>query len=90
MDAGPGKITGDGPELTFLVLGSWVFFLSFCLPPLTSFNDREERKWGDGGSYFYFPEAGELRLERPPCVRGGIVAEEMVSIYCVAACSPAA
>jgi SNF2 family DNA or RNA helicase len=31
----------------------------------------------DGGSYYFFPEAGELRIERPPTVKGGIVAEEM-------------
>lgn len=37
----------------------------------------EERAWGDGGSYYYFPEAGELRLKRPPTVRGGLLCEEM-------------
>jgi len=37
----------------------------------------EERQWLDGGSYYYFPAAGELRLERPPTVRGGLLCEEM-------------
>jgi len=37
----------------------------------------EERQWKDGGAFFYFPSAGELRLERPPAVRGGLLCEEM-------------
>ena len=46
----------------------------------------EERRWadassgdasGDGGSYWYFPLAGELRLAEPPLVRGGMLSEEM-------------
>jgi E3 ubiquitin-protein ligase SHPRH len=31
----------------------------------------------DGGSYWYFPLAGELRLAEPPLVRGGMLSEEM-------------
>ncbi len=30
-----------------------------------------------GGSMFYFPEAGELRLQRPPHTSGGLLCEEM-------------
>lgn len=42
----------------------------------------EERYFTDspfakGGSFFYFPMSGEVRLRRPPTVRGGMVAEEM-------------
>ncbi|KAI0566448.1 Helicase [Gracilaria domingensis] len=31
----------------------------------------------DNGSYFYFPLTGEVRLNRPPRMRGGMVTEEM-------------
>ena len=37
----------------------------------------EERRWADGGEYWYFPLAGELRLSEPPLVRGGMLSEEM-------------
>ncbi|ACO67442.1 SNF2 super family [Micromonas commoda] len=37
----------------------------------------EERRWADGGKYWYFPLAGELRLSEPPLVRGGMLSEEM-------------
>ena len=39
----------------------------------------EERQWAPGvdGSYFYSPQLGELRLERPPVVRGGLLCDEM-------------
>ena len=39
----------------------------------------ETRQWGGGGGheYFYAPELGELRLERPPVVRGGLLCDEM-------------
>lgn len=32
---------------------------------------------GNGGHYYYFPIAGELRLHKPPETRGGMVTEEM-------------
>jgi SNF2 family DNA or RNA helicase len=37
----------------------------------------EERRWPDGGAYFYAPQLGELRVERPPVTRGGLLCEEM-------------
>ena len=39
----------------------------------------ETRHWGGGGGheFFYAPELGELRLERPPVVRGGLLCDEM-------------
>jgi SNF2 family DNA or RNA helicase len=41
----------------------------------------EERKWldsvGEDDAFYYMPSAGELRLERPPMVRGGLLCEEM-------------
>ncbi len=37
----------------------------------------EERSFLDEGKFYYFPAAGELRLEKPPTVFGGILAEEM-------------
>ena len=46
----------------------------------------EERRWADAdevearggdGSYWYFPLAGELRLQEPPTSRGGMLCEEM-------------
>ncbi len=46
----------------------------------------EERRWADAdacelrgasGSYWYFPLAGELRLDEPPTRRGGMLCEEM-------------
>jgi hypothetical protein len=37
----------------------------------------QEIEFKDGGNFYYFPGAGELRLEKPPTVRGGIVAEQM-------------
>ena len=38
----------------------------------------EEWQWNDGGeSFFYFPAAGELRIETPPIVQGGLLCEEM-------------
>ena len=33
---------------------------------------------GAGECYYYAPALGELRLERPPEVRGGVLSEEMV------------
>jgi SNF2 family DNA or RNA helicase len=33
--------------------------------------------WRDGGSVHYFPAAGEFRIDTPPVVRGGLLAEEM-------------
>jgi E3 ubiquitin-protein ligase SHPRH len=38
----------------------------------------EERQWADDGqSWWYFPAAGELRLQRPPRVLGGLLCEQM-------------
>ncbi|KAK3270310.1 hypothetical protein CYMTET_21287 [Cymbomonas tetramitiformis] len=38
----------------------------------------EERQWPDGTGCFYYSAAlGELRLEPPPLVRGGLLCEEM-------------
>jgi hypothetical protein len=38
----------------------------------------EQRSWADDGSpYFYFPLAGELRLQTPPVVTGGLLCEQM-------------
>jgi hypothetical protein len=51
----------------------------------------ETRRWADGGGsasgdadddhdadeWFYFPLAGELRLQRPPVVTGGMLCEQM-------------
>eukprot|EP01043_Picozoa_sp_COSAG02_P051506 COSAG02_NODE_5428_length_4337_cov_4.818079_2_plen_1315_part_01 len=39
----------------------------------------ETRQWGGGGGheYYYAPKLGELRLERPPVVRGGLLCDEM-------------
>ena len=39
----------------------------------------ETRQWGGGGhhEYYYAPQLGELRLERPPVVRGGLLCDEM-------------
>jgi len=36
-----------------------------------------EFRWADGGGVYYFPAAGEFRMQRPPCVTGGLLAEEM-------------
>lgn len=33
--------------------------------------------WSDGGGFYYFPAAGELRIERPPMIHGGLLCEEM-------------
>ena len=37
----------------------------------------EERKFKDGGSYYYSPQLGEMRLEEPPMMRGGLLCDEM-------------
>jgi SNF2 family DNA or RNA helicase len=37
----------------------------------------EERRWGENEPYYFMPLAGELRLEKPPRVLGGILCEEM-------------
>jgi hypothetical protein len=37
----------------------------------------EERRWGENEPYYYMKLAGELRLEPPPRVLGGILCEEM-------------
>eukprot|EP00941_MAST-03F_sp_MAST-3F-sp1_P005034 g5034.t1 len=37
----------------------------------------EEHTWKDGGNYYFFPEAGEFRIEKPPTVHGGLLCEEM-------------
>ena len=37
----------------------------------------EEFKFADGGSFYYSSILGELRLERPTLVRGGLLTEEM-------------
>mmetsp|Transcript_10697 Transcript_10697/g.19310 ORF Transcript_10697/g.19310 Transcript_10697/m.19310 type:complete len:1185 (-) Transcript_10697:1237-4791(-) len=34
-------------------------------------------RWMDSGAYFVSPFLGELRLESPPCITGGILSEEM-------------
>lgn len=58
--------------------------LAWCLDQESQdLNSRfwEGRSWADGGGEFwYFPMAGELRLQQPPRVTGGIIAEEMVSV----------
>jgi hypothetical protein len=30
----------------------------------------EHWMWSDGGNFYYFPAAGELRIEKPPMVAG--------------------
>ena len=37
----------------------------------------EERKFKDGGSYYYSPQLGEMRLEEPPMMHGGLLCDEM-------------
>ena len=37
----------------------------------------EERTWIGGERFFFFPMAGELRIDPPPLVTGGILSEEM-------------
>lgn len=37
----------------------------------------EERKWLDGGTYYWSPALGQLRLDKPPTMHGGILADEM-------------
>lgn len=37
----------------------------------------EERQFPGGGVFYYAPALGELRLERPSDIRGGILSEEM-------------
>ena len=37
----------------------------------------ETRPWADGGSFWFFPIGGELRLLQPPEATGGLLAEEM-------------
>ena len=43
----------------------------------------------DGRCFWYFPAAGELRLQRPPVVRGGLLASQMGAQKCGASCPPA-
>ena len=37
----------------------------------------EERAFADGGSYYYSPQLGEMRLEAPPVMHGGLLCDEM-------------
>ena len=37
----------------------------------------EERRFGDGGSYHYSPQLGEMRLAPPPTMHGGLLCDEM-------------
>jgi hypothetical protein len=41
----------------------------------------EEREWHDATSesdrFYYMPSTGELRVEKPPLVHGGLLCEEM-------------
>jgi SNF2-related domain len=38
----------------------------------------EKREWADGGNaLWYFPLAGEFRLQAPPSTTGGMLCEEM-------------
>jgi len=37
----------------------------------------EQREFLEGGSYFYSPALGQIRLGKPPDTRGGILADEM-------------
>jgi len=37
----------------------------------------EEREWKDGGKYYYSPALGQLRLDRPATMHGGILSDEM-------------
>ena len=37
----------------------------------------EERAFADGGAYYHFPALGEVRLEAPPLMWGGLLCEEM-------------
>ena len=38
----------------------------------------EERKWlDDGASYYWSPALGQLRLDRPPTMHGGLLCDEM-------------
>lgn len=37
----------------------------------------EEREFLDGGKYYYAPALGQLRLGRPPVMKGGLLCDEM-------------
>ena len=37
----------------------------------------EERAFGDGGAYYFSPQLGEMRLEAPPVMHGGLLCDEM-------------
>jgi hypothetical protein len=37
----------------------------------------QEREWADGGMYYYSPALGQLRLERPTKMHGGLICDEM-------------
>ena len=39
----------------------------------------EERPFADGGSFFYSPALGEMRMARPPMMHGGLLCDEMAS-----------
>ena len=36
----------------------------------------EERAFGDGGTYYFSPQLGEMRLEAPPLMHGGLLCDE--------------
>ena len=36
----------------------------------------EERAFGDGGAYYFSPQLGEMRLEAPPVMHGGLLCDE--------------
>ena len=40
-------------------------------------NTWEERQWQDVGKYSYSPALGQLRLNRPATMHGGILADDM-------------
>ena len=37
----------------------------------------EERPFADGGSFYYSPQLGEMRLAEPPIMHGGLLCDEM-------------
>ena len=47
----------------------------------------EERAFGDGGTYYFSPQLGEMRLEAPPLMHGGLLCDEACP-SCHPSCHP--